>query len=48
MRIIGAKNYACIPTETLIRIRFFDNIEAPIDELTFEKMFVKHPIEKAG
>ena len=48
MRIIAAKNYACIPTETLIRIRFFDNIEDPIDELTFEKMFVKHPIEKAG
>ena len=48
MHIIAAKNYACIPTETLIRIRFYDNIKEPINELTFERMLVKHPIEKSG
>jgi hypothetical protein len=48
MKIIEGIDYMCVDKETIIKLALYIDIKDPIDELTYENILVKSPIEKAG
>ena len=48
MKIIEGIDFMCVDKETIIKLALYIDIKDPIDELTYENMLVKGPIEKAG
>ena len=46
MDIVAAENYTCIDRNSLIRLGFYNDMNGPLNELTFERMLIKKPSDE--